>query len=52
LQHLVLLTDLHSNKPHLTACCSDRSHLAAADSGASGSIMLQLAQALSLSDQR
>jgi hypothetical protein len=31
LQHLVLLTDLHSNKPHLTACCSDRSRYTAAD---------------------
>ena len=41
-----------TGKPHLTTSCSDRSHLAASDSGASGSIMLQPAQALSLSDQR
>jgi hypothetical protein len=31
LQHLVLLTGLHSNNPNLTACCSDRSCHTAAD---------------------
>jgi hypothetical protein len=41
-----------TGKPHLTTSCSEGSHLAASDSGASGSIMLQPAQALSLSDQR
>ena len=35
-----------TGKPHLTTSCSDRSHLAASDSGASSSIMLQQAQAL------
>jgi hypothetical protein len=40
-----------ADKPHLTTS-SDRSHLAASVSGISGSIMLQPAQALSLSDQR
>jgi hypothetical protein len=43
----------HREAPRCRAhtSCSDRSHLAASDSGASG-IMLQPAQALSLSDQR